>query len=105
MSFYNLKLNKEMNKFSPSQNDTPILVESKILRKIKKIKKINKIKKGKIIGFSQKYTTKFVGQCSSFLKNNYGIIIVLIILISLIYFRYRDVKQKREKMGSIPRNY
>jgi fucose permease len=105
MSFYNLKLNKEMNNLhaciSSNQND-PKLVESKILRKIKKIKKINK--KGEIIGFSQKYTNQIMGQCCSFLKNNYGIIIVLIILIFLLNFRYNYVKEKRDKIGKNNQN-
>jgi|UniRef100_A0A6C0ITW4 hypothetical protein len=109
MSFYNLKLNKEMNNshlhISSNHNDTPILVESKILRKIKKIKKINKIKKAEILGVTQKYTIKFIGQCYSFFKNNCGIIIVLIILVFLLYFRYRDVKQKRERIGLTTQNH
>jgi len=45
-----------------------------------------------------------MGQCCSFLKNNYGIIIVLIILIFLLNFRYNYVKEKRDKIGKNNQN-
>ena len=32
--------------------------------------------------------------------NNYGIVIILITLILLLYYRYRDVKKKREKLSN-----
>lgn len=89
MSFYDKNLNKHFNTFPTGNSDVPKLVDNKILKKIKK-KKI-KIRKNTL-------TNKIKDNCTNFIKNNYGIVIIFITLILLLYYRYRDVKKKRERL-------
>lgn len=86
MSFYNTQINLT------NKNDTPMLVENKVLRKIKK-KKIQ-IKKNS-------YSNKVKKSCLEFIKNNYGILIIISILLVLLYFRYKDVKKRRKLQGNV----
>ena len=98
MSFYNnLNKNNFNNKFSKENSlvdSKPKLVDRKILKKIKK-KKINLAKEFK----QNSYSYKIKNSCSKFIKDNYGIIIIFSLLIFLLYFRYRDVKERREKQN------
>lgn len=86
MSFYNTQINLT------NKNDTPMLVENKVLRKIKK-KKIQ-IKKNS-------YSNRLKKSCLEFIKNNYGILIIISILLVLLYFRYKDVKKRRKLQGNV----
>ena len=74
----------------------PKLVENNILKKIKKkkldIKKNTKINKFKIILIKN-------------IKNNYGIIIVILMLFIALYYRYIEVKNRRKKNKYLQNNY
>jgi hypothetical protein len=74
----------------------PKLVENNILKKIKKKKldvkkntKFNKIKNILVIN----------------IKNNYGIIIILLMLFIALYYRYIEVKNRRKKNKYLQNNY
>ena len=85
MEFYE---NNDKFKVFPTNNfKKPILVDNKILKKIKKTK--SKIKENS-------FSSQVKKNCLSFIKNNYGIIIILIALFLLLYYRYQDVKKRRE---------
>lgn len=81
MSFY--KNNKLVN-------CKPKLVDKHILKKIKQ--------KQLFIKQNNNNNNIFKNSCFNFCKNNYGIMIIFIILICLLYCRYKDVKQKRNKI-------
>ena len=99
MSFYNNNLNKNNynNDFSKPNilvDSKPKLVDRKILKKIKKKK----------IGIAtdrekNSYSYQFKNSCMTFLKDNYGIIIIFSLLLFLLYFRYQDVKERRERQN------
>tara|TARA_B100000161_G_C33324647_1_gene313058 strand:- start:5 stop:307 length:303 start_codon:yes stop_codon:yes gene_type:complete len=92
MSFYDSKinnnLNNNMNSFILGRNDKPKLVDDKILRKIKK-KKIQ-IQKNS-------YSNRIKKSFMDFIKKNYGILLIILFIVLLLCFRYREVKKRREK--------
>ena len=98
MSFYN-----NLNKNIPNNLTTPLLVNSKPKLVDRNI--IKKIKKKKIIAMKNNemnsYSFKFKEECYRFIKKNYGIIIIFTLLIVLLYFRYKDVKERRIKYKKI----
>jgi len=96
MSFYDSKINKNINNnmdtFFLGKNDKPKLVEDKVLRKIKK-KKIQ-IQKNN-------YSNRFKNSCINFIKKNYGILLIILFIILLLCFRYREVKKRRKRKNII----
>ena len=95
MSFYNNNLNKNNFKSNLLVDSKPKLVDRNILKKIKR-KKINIAKELK----KNSYSYQIKNNCMSFLKDNYGIIIIFSLLIFLLYFRYNDVKERRKRLNS-----
>ena len=92
MSFYDKDLNNKFIMFPTGSNDKPKLIENILLKRIKK-KKIEITKKS--------YTNIVKNNCMEFIKNNYGILIIFIVLILLLYYRYCDVKKKRKRINNI----
>tara|TARA_B100001093_G_C26019616_1_gene673311 strand:+ start:100 stop:354 length:255 start_codon:yes stop_codon:yes gene_type:complete len=76
----------ERNYFS--FNTSPNLVDNKLIKKIKK-KKLE-IKKNN-------YTNRIKKSCLEFIKENYGILLIIIFLILLLCFRYQEVKKRRNQ--------
>lgn len=69
-------------------NTAPNLVDNKLLKKIKK-------KKAQIS--KNNYTNRIKKSCLEFIKENYGILLIIIFLILLLCFRYREVKKRRNQ--------
>lgn len=81
MSFYDQKVDINFNK--------PKLVDNKIIKKIK-IKKMQ-LKKNS-------FTNRAKNICFDFIKENLGIVLILLFLAIILYLRYKDVKQRRKKL-------
>ena len=97
MSFYdsninNQNINNNIEPFYLGRNDKPKLVDDKIIRKIKK-KKIE-IKKNS-------YTNKIKDCLIDFIKKNYGILLILLFIVLLLCFRYKEVKKRRKRQNTI----
>ena len=99
MSFYdskinntNIDINSNMQPFYLGKNDKPRLVDEKIIRKIKK-KKIQ-IQKNS-------YTNKIKNCFIDFVKKNYGILLILLFIVLLLCFRYREVKKRRKRQNMV----
>lgn len=69
-------------------NTTPNLVDNKLLKKIKK-KKIQISKNN--------YANRIKKSCFEFIRENYGILLIIIFLILLLCFRYQEVKKRRSQ--------
>ena len=94
MSFSEPKINTEIKSFSNNNiiiSDRPSLIDNKILKKIKK-KKIQ-IRKNN-------FSNKIKNYCIDFFKNNYGILLMILFLILLLAFRYREVQKRRKRLNN-----
>ena len=89
MSFYEKNIDNNFTMYPNGLSTSkPTLVDNKVLRKIKKTK--SKIEKNR-------YSNVIKKNCISFIKHNYGILIIFLALILILYYRYQDVKKRRQK--------
>ena len=94
MNFFEIK--KKNNLSNIVENNSlirPILVDNKLIKKIKNKRKIKEDKK--LISYNQ---------IKKKINDNISLIILFIVLILLLCFRYYDVKSKREKLKNYVNN-
>ena len=95
MSFSEPKINTEIRSFNSKDSILapmkPKLIDNKILKKIKK-------KRIKIL--QESFPNKFKKSCMKFIKNNYGILLMILFLIILLIYRYREVQKRRKKLNN-----
>lgn len=79
----------------------PKLVEEKM---IERINKVQKLLAEQNITFTQQFTQQLCKRLSNFIIKHVGCLIVIILLISLLYFRYSEVREKKKKLKKIFNN-
>jgi len=77
----------------------PKLVEEKMIERINKVQKLLAEQNITFIQqFTQQFTQQLYKRLSNFIIKHIGCLIVIILLISLLYFRYSEVQDKKKKI-------